>query len=195
MRKFIVFESCIRALLAVCYVCLLPCSVAVKYIRGTCVVMKATCKQGHERVWYSQPMTGKMPLGNLLVASGILYSGCSPVKAINFMRHIKIMTFTRRTYDRIQTAYLLPAINCLWKRNQDQLLDQLRDTELTLGGDGRCCSPGHTAKYGSYTLMDLTTSKVLDTQLVQVLVILSLLYVFIYRYICDASYKQLNYIT
>ena len=78
MRKFIAFKSCIRALLAiyiyiaVCYVCLLPCSVAVKYIRGTCVVMKATCKQGHERVWYSQPMTGKMPLGNLIVASGIL---------------------------------------------------------------------------------------------------------------------------
>ena len=39
---------------------------------------------------------------------------------------------------------------------------------LHIGGDGRCCSPGHTAKFGSYSVMDLNTSKILDVQLVQV---------------------------
>lgn len=38
---------------------------------------------------------------------------------------------------------------------------------MRLDGDGRCCSAGHTAKYLSYTLMDLKTNKILDTQLVQ----------------------------
>ncbi|XP_052270796.1 uncharacterized protein LOC127871702 [Dreissena polymorpha] len=38
---------------------------------------------------------------------------------------------------------------------------------VRLGGDARCRSPGHTAKYGSYTLMDLETNHVLDVQLVQ----------------------------
>ena len=39
---------------------------------------------------------------------------------------------------------------------------------LRLGGDMRCCSPGHTAKYGSYTMIDLAAGKVLDVQLNEV---------------------------
>ncbi|XP_052234631.1 uncharacterized protein LOC127847072 [Dreissena polymorpha] len=38
---------------------------------------------------------------------------------------------------------------------------------LRLGGDASHCSPGHTSKYGSYTLMDLETGHVLDVQLAQ----------------------------
>ncbi|KAM9424524.1 uncharacterized protein KZ484_002582 [Pholidichthys leucotaenia] len=38
---------------------------------------------------------------------------------------------------------------------------------LVLGGDGRADSPGHSAKYGSYTTMELRLNKVIDIQLVQ----------------------------
>ena len=41
--------------------------------------------------------------------------------------------------------------------------------DLTLGGDGRCDSPGFCAKYGSYAIMDLAHNQVLDIQLVQVI--------------------------
>ena len=37
---------------------------------------------------------------------------------------------------------------------------------LVIGGDGRADSPGHSAKYGSYTIFDLEKSNVLDVQLV-----------------------------
>ena len=33
--------------------------------------------------------------------------------------------------------------------------------------DARCCSPGHTAKYG-YNMMDMYTGKILDVKIVQV---------------------------
>lgn len=39
---------------------------------------------------------------------------------------------------------------------------------LVLGGDGRADSPGHSAKFGSYTMMELKKRIVLDLQLVQV---------------------------
>ena len=39
---------------------------------------------------------------------------------------------------------------------------------LTLSGDGRCDSPGHSAKFGSYTVIEQQTNRVLDFQLVQV---------------------------
>ena len=39
---------------------------------------------------------------------------------------------------------------------------------MNLGGDGRADSPGHSAKYGSYSVLDCDSNKVLDMQRVQV---------------------------
>lgn len=38
---------------------------------------------------------------------------------------------------------------------------------MVLGGDARCDSMGHCAKYVSYTLIELDVNKVLTVQLVQ----------------------------
>ncbi len=62
----------------------------------------------------------------------------------------------------------MPSMFKLWDQQQKALLECLKDKVLTLGGDGRCDTPGHCAKYGSYTIMDLDTNKIVDTQLVQV---------------------------
>ena len=58
----------------------------------------------------------------------------------------------------------------MWHCHQLSLLSLLKSagTKLTLGGDGRADSPGHSAKYGSYTVMDLEQHVVVDMQLVQV---------------------------
>ena len=39
---------------------------------------------------------------------------------------------------------------------------------VVLGGDGRADSPGHSAKYGTYNMLDLDEDVVVDIQLVQV---------------------------
>ena len=39
---------------------------------------------------------------------------------------------------------------------------------LELGGDGKADSPGHSAKYGSYSVIELNENKVVDLKLVQV---------------------------
>ncbi|CAM4732982.1 unnamed protein product [Leuciscus chuanchicus] len=52
---------------------------------------------------------------------------------------------------------------------QNETLDRLSERErVIVGGDMRADSPGHSAKFGSYTLMDLQTNTVVDTpELVQ----------------------------
>ena len=53
-------------------------------------------------------------------------------------------------------------------------------------GDARCDSPGYSAKYGSYTLMDLVTKKILDFQLVQVCMSnLSYVEIKLMKYCCE----------
>lgn len=51
-----------------------------------------------------------------------------------------------------------------------ELFKELRKEKrpLILGGDGRADSPGHSAKFGSYTVVELKRKVVIDVQLVQV---------------------------
>ena len=71
---------------------------------------------------------------------------------------------------RHQRQYLQPAISKIWKSEQLALLLSLRDwkKKLALSGDGRADSLGHSAKYGSYTVIEMACNKVLDYKLVQV---------------------------
>lgn len=57
----------------------------------------------------------------------------------------------------------------VWKSQQQSLIQTIKDEErsLKLAGDARCCSPGHTVKFGSYSMMDLHTGKILDIKLIQ----------------------------
>ena len=39
---------------------------------------------------------------------------------------------------------------------------------LVIAGDGRADSPGHSAKYGLYSIIDINKNKVVDVKLVQI---------------------------
>ena len=168
-QKYVVFESSLVELLNFCRDCGASAKVRKNFVRGTFIELESVCSlcEDHRRVWRNQPVHNSLPVGNLLLAGAILFSGSSPVKAINMLKFNRIATFCLRTFFRLQKAYLLPAINSVWYDVQSEVLAEVSGP-LKLGGDARCCSPGHTAKYGSYTLMDLQTSKVVDMQLIQV---------------------------
>ena len=57
----------------------------------------------------------------------------------------------------------------MWDIQQTSLIAALCDgEEIIIGGDGKA----HTAKYGTYTIMELQVNKVIDIQLVQVGIII-----------------------
>jgi hypothetical protein len=70
----------------------------------------------------------------------------------NDTRYIFIFIFCifKKNIHYMQTAYVVPAINSVWEVKQLDLLTSIREAgkDLKLGRDARCCSPGHTAKYG-----------------------------------------------
>ena len=39
---------------------------------------------------------------------------------------------------------------------------------MTLASDGRCDSPGHSAKYGTYSMLDVKSNKIVDFKVVSV---------------------------
>lgn len=138
---------------------------------GTLLVLVATCAQCPWRwTWASQPFLGETPAGNILVSTAILMAGATPAKVLRIFDQMHIACFCTQTYFRHQSDLLIPSINKVWLQDQATHLTRLQRAGqgLQLGGDGRDDSPGHSAKFGTNTMMDLDHNVVLDVQTVQV---------------------------
>ena len=87
-----------------------------------------------------------------------------------FLKTLNVPAICPSTFSRIQSAFVVPATLFTWDFHQTELLDQYQGRVLTLV----CDSPGFSAKFESYTLMNLELGKVVDFQLVQVIMIIIL---------------------
>lgn len=146
------------------------CNVECTYI-GTLIAVKQKCPhcQFH-REWRSQPMVNNIPAGNILLSASIFFNGASFVKMNQVLNSLQMQTVSVRTHYNHMTSYLQPTIFSFWKDQQSGMLQNhhAQGGQLALGGDMRAATPGHCAKYGSYTMMELDANRIVDIQLVQV---------------------------
>lgn len=154
-----------------CDLCRGPADAVVWKTLGTMVRIRKQCREcGSIVFWDSQSFINSIPEGNLRLSAGILFSGSKPSQALRVFKHIKCPVISLRSFTRHQSRWLHPVINRVWKRKQEDMISGLKEigVPVNLGGDGRSDSPGHSAKYGSYTLLDLDWNMVLHQELVQV---------------------------
>ena len=80
------------------------------------------------------------------------------------------LSISRKTIFRHQFHYLQPAVNNVWSQQQNTLLQgmKIQKKKLVSGGEVRDDSPGHSAKYGTYSLLELSYNKITDFEFVQV---------------------------
>ncbi|XP_039667161.1 uncharacterized protein LOC120565424 isoform X2 [Perca fluviatilis] len=154
--KYIVFESCLRELFQSCPVCKRQCDVQRRKM-GTYVSFTQLCPHcNYSRQWQSQPVVGSNPVGNLHLSAEKI------CKAMN------LQIFQYGTFRRHARSFLEPAIIHKWKTDQQHLFQKLQHGgKIGVSGDMQTDSPGHSAKYGSYTLMHLDRNRIIDLQLVQ----------------------------
>ncbi|XP_077549571.1 uncharacterized protein LOC144162784 isoform X1 [Haemaphysalis longicornis] len=165
-RKFLVFE---RELLAVCRICHKPCQNDFKVL-GSMVRVNSKCPDPTcpGTTWQSQPLLGDKAAGNVLLAAAILFSGCPVAASLRALQSIKIQTITERTYFNYQRGYLLPAVKKLYQEQQDQLVRRVAGTAVDLAGDGRCDSPGYSAKYCTYSLLCTQLNRIIHCEQIRV---------------------------
>ena len=170
--KFIVFLSCLLSLfnLIVCKTCQSPMDYddIRTYIEGSCLTAHFTCLNSHSFTWRSQPLIGRQPVGNILMTAATYFSGNTYSKISSFAETLNLKFISRSVFYDIANSYVLPSIDKFWIKQQNILLRNMAGRELTLIGDGRCDSPGYSAKYCTYILMEATTSAILDFSVVQV---------------------------
>ncbi|XP_078793294.1 uncharacterized protein LOC111948705 isoform X1 [Oryzias latipes] len=138
--------------------------------QGTMLCVLWTCKSCKKVTkWKSQPFVGDIPLGNILLSVAILSTGALATKVLHMFQNMKVACISKRTFFRHQKDYLLPSITHLWAEQQAWLIACLQAEQrgILLAGDGRSDSPGHSAKYGTYTMLELPANVIIDMQLVQ----------------------------
>ena len=174
------FRPELESLFSSCPLCTATCTVVFstdqKKKFGTAVAVYQQCCEldcGFSRTWHSQPFIGRSPAGNLLLSAAILFSGSHFSKAQQLFSHMKIPCISRSTFDNHQNKFLFPTVLNFWESERSAMMEELSKMEggLVLAGDGRSDSPGHCAKYGSYSVLEMRLNKVIDIQLVQVIIL------------------------
>ena len=126
-KNFIVFESKLTKLFILCQHCRSPIDTISQKNQGSMVTITTSCINGHTLSWQSQPLIDGTAAGNLLIPAAILFSG--------------------NTYKHTADIAL--------RRSQIAIVKKMKQSRsVDVCGDGRCDSPGYSAKYGAYTLMD-----------------------------------------
>ncbi|XP_077514666.1 uncharacterized protein LOC144125286 [Amblyomma americanum] len=190
-KIFLVQEKYLWKLFQLCTECLAPRTVRFE-CEGTLLEVYGECASGHFIYWCNQDVEKQQPMLNLQLCAAVLFSGCNPTATLRMLASIGVPVVSNRTFFAIQRSYLWPAIGrvrshceevssflCMvkvqctlfcfqvWKEEQKSLLQELQGQQVNLAGDGRADSPGFSAKYGTYTLMDVERHKVLHFEVVQ----------------------------
>ena len=133
------------------------------------VTVTANCLNGHSVSWQSQPLINGTAAGNVLIPAATLFSGNTYKHTEGFARHLNLQFISSSHYYTTQTTILFPVVQHTWIETQTAILKQLKkEKSVDVCGDGRCDSPGHSAKYGTYTLMDEKTNLIIEFSVVQV---------------------------
>ena len=134
--KYIVFEETLLELFGHCLKCSDEVLEKEPLKKGSALKVTTLCKNSHSKEWVSQPLVNRAAAGNVLL-SGAIY--------------------------KWQKKHLFPVINDLWQQEKAGVLtDLINSNSVTLLKDGRCDSPGFSAKYGTYTMMDKESEKIVN---------------------------------
>ena len=121
--------------------------------------------------WRSQPEINKVKAGNILLFVAILYSGNTFQRITEMFQMINVIHLSSSRFYEIQKQYLFPALNTTYKTFRKTLIESnIASTVNHFSGDGRCDSPGYSAKYGTYSMMNTSSNKVIDFHVVHVLI-------------------------
>ena len=84
-------------------------------------------------------------------------------------KNMGLTVYKARTYFLHQRQFLFPAILHHSANYKSSLTEQMKcETDVTICGDARFDSMGHSAKYGAYRIFCTNLKKIVDFELVQV---------------------------
>ena len=153
----------LKLLLKFCMQCGSPATVTNCHTIGATVFISIECTSGHKLIWDSLNYDHKKINDHTILSAAILLSGSTYQPFSESMKIAKVQFFEKNTFYRIQSNCLFPAVNNIYQRKAREILQRtICQGPVALVGDGRCDSPGFSATYGTYTLMNEKNNEILD---------------------------------
>ena len=128
------------------------------------------CTRGHYGKWESSEILttnhhSKIFLNDSMMAIAIVLSGNNYGKFELLCKALNLNIISKTTFLDFQRNCAVPVVKDVWAKMQKVVLEILKCyEEICLCGDGRNDSPGHSARYCVYTLMEHVTNVVVDLE-------------------------------
>ena len=115
------------------------------------------CSNGHGGVWSSSSILGEKRSQEMYVSSVGLISSCFRKqfeKVALLAKSMNLNFVSSSTFSRVQSLYAVPTIRDMWEKMKEVVWKVFENDVLVVCGDGRMDSPGFSAKYCVYTMME-----------------------------------------
>ena len=171
--RVVVDVNILLGMFAKCQVNLCAAKAEVKswQIKAGVIDIQWACVDGHTDHWISSHILcekrGQKVFANtLLMASPILITGNNFEKVYDLFKFLGIGFLSSSTFHRIQRNYIVPEVLSTWEEMKREIWLVLGKETLILCGDGRSDSPGHSAKYGTYILLEQFLDVIVDLEII-----------------------------
>ena len=150
---YVVYWSCINILFKYC----LSCGCLYLGINVNCRVQ--FCYKGYKNIWRAQQVINRHALGDLRLVASTLYSANTYAKLEAFFKLANI-PFLCKTWYNIQKKFLVGVIDEAWLNERTISISGIKKKPAcSLSGNGHCDSPGHCAKYMTYSIFSHSNSR------------------------------------
>ena len=110
--------------------------VSIRFI-GSMACVKVLCDTECNITWKSQPKLGKLPLGNLAMTCGAVFSGSTYTTLSNIAEAMDLKIIGRTQFYDIQQNYLHPVVQETFEEHISQVQHHVKQNPVVLTGDGR----------------------------------------------------------
>ena len=145
----------------------MPATITNIAFKGYQLIVRLKCQEGHETEWKSQPNCNHYSVGNLATATSVLFSANTYQRLARFFDLAGIQWICRTSFYAIQNRYGIVNRNYI-EKSKARLEDMKQAKSIDLSEYGRCDSPGHNAKYLTYSFTGKSTNKTGAFSLTQV---------------------------
>lgn len=161
----LVHRDSLFSLFTHCHICGSPITSLGDYVKGAVVHVKYVCSTGHDHKWSSYGDSSKMTSH---LSSALILNGMNFTTFKNFAKTLKLVSISSTTYYKCIKDCIAPVILDFWEKHKQKNFEEARQRDsISISGDGQYDSPGFSAKYVTYSIMDLKTNKILDFVLCQ----------------------------
>ena len=141
-----------------------------RYGRGSVLQQSWRCSNNHCGTWVSSEIlktshNNNVYVNDVLLSSSVLLSG-NNVSKFSLCKALNLEIPEVSCFINIQKHYTSPVVLQFWKSSKEKITNLLSNYKISLSGDGRSDSPGHSARYCTHILMKHFSKTVVDFDVV-----------------------------